>query len=385
MDPCHFLRILVGNLAIKSTLSSKPSSSSKVHTSTSSSSSFFAHIKINPHSQRHVATVPLISDEDPTPHSLASSFDFTKPQIDQLINTNGRTRNLRLNISLYRNPTTSSCAPRKPTLLANITVPIHLPLQESRACILHNGWVALDDQHHNKKANSAAQLLHFTLRVEPDPRFVFRFDGEPECSPQVFQVRGEMKQPVFTCKFSFRDKNNQTQRKGWSITVHDLSGSPVAAASIVTPFVPSPGSNRVCKSNPGAWLIIRPDGDGTWKPWGRLEAWREPNHSNAVGYRFEDADRVTLASSTISSHHGGKFTIDVTSGVTPRGSRDKGFVMSAKVEGSRKCSKTEVEVGVEHVSCTEDAAAFVALAGAMELSMDACKSFIRKLPKELRQ
>ncbi|KAL5056575.1 hypothetical protein RYX36_037257, partial [Vicia faba] len=35
---------------------------------------------------------------------------------------------------------------------------------------------------------------------------------------------------------------------------------------MVTPFVPSPGSNWVKKSNPGAWLILRPGRDGTWKP-----------------------------------------------------------------------------------------------------------------------
>ncbi|BAU00722.1 hypothetical protein VIGAN_10233800 [Vigna angularis var. angularis] len=180
---------------------------------------------------------------------------------------------------------------------------------------------------------------------------------------------------------------------------------------MATPFVPSPGSQRVSRSNPGAWLIIRPGGDGTWKPWGRLEAWREPNNSNAVGYRFQilpaTADPVTLAGSTISSQHGGKFTIDATSGVTPlntpRGSWDlgsgssldfgfepnslfnKGFVMSATVDGEGKCSKPEVEVGVQHVTCTEDAAALVALAAALDLSMDTCKLFSQKLRKELRQ
>lgn len=210
-------------------------------------------------------------------------------------------------------------------------------------------------------------------------------------------------------------KDHSAERKGWSITVHDLSGSPVAAASMVTPFVPSPGSHRVCRSNPGAWLILRPGGDGTWKPWGRLEAWREHN-SSTVGYRFQIlpavASPVTLASSAISSQHGGKFTVDVTSGVTPMnspsgswdlssGSRSgsgsgsdfgleqqmlyKGFVMSATVDGEGKCSRPEVEVGVQHVTCTEDAAAFVALAAAMDLSMDACKLFSQKLRKELRQ
>ncbi|KAK7308133.1 hypothetical protein VNO77_41730 [Canavalia gladiata] len=416
MDPCPFVRILVGNLAVKSPATSKPSFSGKVHPSTTP---FFCEIKLKgvDSGRCNVATVPLITDTDPNPHSLAASFDFSKPQIRKASNKP------LIKIAVYKGRKTSSCVFGSAKLVGKITVPLDLALAESRPCMFHNGWVSLAK---NRNKNSPAQSLHLTVRAEPDPRFVFRFDGEPECSPQVFQVRGDVKQPVFTCKFSFRDKNpvqfssssvnHLAERKGWSITVHDLSGSPVAAASMVTPFVPSPGSQRVSRSNPGAWLIIRPDGDGTWKPWGRLEAWREPSSSNAVGYRFEVfpaiADPVTLAGSTISSQHGGKFTIDVTSGVTPantpHGSWDlgsvsrsgsgsgsdfgleqqflyKGFVMSATVDGERKCSKPEVEVGVQHVTCTEDAAAFVALAAAMDLSMDACKLFSQKLRKELRQ
>ncbi|GAB4825111.1 hypothetical protein Ancab_007987 [Ancistrocladus abbreviatus] len=55
------------------------------------------------------------------------------------------------------------------------------------------------------------------------------------------------------------------ERKGWSITVHDLFGSLVATASMVMPFVTSPGFDRVSRLNPGSWLILRP-GDGTWTP-----------------------------------------------------------------------------------------------------------------------
>lgn len=259
------------------------------------------------------------------------------------------------------------------------------------------------------------------MRVDPDPRFVFEFGSGPECSPQVFQVQGSnIRQPVFSCKFSHRssgesssEKDQHHQRKGWSITIHDLSGSPVAAASMVTPFVPSPGSDRVSRASPGGWLILRP-GDGTWKPWGRLEAWQDHDQPNRVGYRFDlshdIADGLTLAQGTLPARPGGKFTIDgvPSPSVSPNSSVDfgsgssssssssgsecgwwagllmyKGFVMSSTV--GERGGKAEVEVGAQHVTCTEDAAVFVALAAAMELSMDACKPFSHKLRKELRQ
>lgn len=208
------------------------------------------------------------------------------------------------------------------------------------------------------------------------------------------------------------------ERKGWSITIHDLSGSPVAAASMVTPFVPSPGTDRVSRSNPGAWLILRP-GDNTWKPWGRLEAWRERGcrGSNHLGYRFDllpdaavagggDA-AVTVVSSTLSAKTGGKFVIDIGAGASPASSRSssfdlesgdesgsgsgsaswaellyRGFVMSSTVEGGGR--HAEVEVGVQHVACTEDAAAFVAVAAAMDLSVEACRPFSQNLRKGLK-
>lgn len=227
------------------------------------------------------------------------------------------------------------------------------------------------------------------------------------------------------------------ERKGWSITVHDLSGSPVAVASMVTPFVASPGSDRVSRSNPGSWLILRAGVDGTWKPWGRLEAWRERGSSGGLGYRFElvpdsaAAAGIVLAESTISSSKGGSFVIDLGSPAitntntnnnnnnnnnsgsgsgkgkgkgktaspecSPRSSGDfgyglwpycmyRGFVMSGSVggEGSGKSGKKpRVEISAQHVKCTEDAAPFMALSAAVDLSMDACRLFSQKLRKEL--
>ena len=71
--------------------------------------------------------------------------------------------------------------------------------------------------------------------------------------------------------------------------IHDFSGSVVVTASMVTPFVPSTGSDCVSRSNPGAWLILRPDFSSvdTWLPWGGLEAWREQGGKDYIGCRFQ--------------------------------------------------------------------------------------------------
>ena len=53
--------------------------------------------------------------------------------------------------------------------------------------------------------------------------------------------------------------NSEKERKGWTVTIHDLSGATVAAACISTPFVSVKGAGKVSGRNPGAWLILRPD------------------------------------------------------------------------------------------------------------------------------
>ncbi|GMI78466.1 hypothetical protein like AT1G10020 [Hibiscus trionum] len=420
MDPCPFVRLTVANLALKIPVASK-SARSLVHPS---SSPCFCKIKLK-NFPLQIVVVPYIPPDNQFPENQlqtpAATFHLNKADIDKLGAKSIFSTKPCLKIAIYTGRGGSTCGVNSGRLLGKVSLPLDLAGTESRACVFHNGWILV-----GKEANKHSfTQLHLNVKTEPDPRFVFQFDGEPECSPQVFQIRGNIQQPVFTCKFSFRNTGDRNQRsrslqsepcssrswlrslgsvrersgkerKGWSITVHDLSGSPVAAASMVTPFVASPGSDRVSRSNPGSWLILRP-GDGTWKPWGRLEAWRERGSSDGLGYRFElipnkSAAAVVLAESTLSSGKGGKFVIDLGAGsatpvaCSPRSSREfgyRGFVMSARVEGEGKCSKPSVEVSVQHVSCTEDAAGFVALAAAIDLSMDACRLFSQSLRKEL--
>ncbi|XP_059455620.1 uncharacterized protein LOC132185841 [Corylus avellana] len=440
MDPCPFVRLTVGNLALKIPVASKPARS-VVHPS---SSPCFCKVRLK-NFPLQTAVVPFIPPENQFPdghvQTIAATFHLSKSDIERLAGKYIFAGKLSVKISIYTGRRGTTCGVSSGKLIGKVSVPLDLAGAASRACtVFHNGWICV-----GKEAKSSSAQFHLNVKAEPDPRFVFQFDGEPECSPQVFQIQGNIRQPVFTCKFSFRNTGDRAQRsrsmqsesgssrswlssfgsererpgkerKGWSITVHDLSGSPVAAASMVTPFVASPGSDRVSRSNPGSWLILRP-GEGTWKPWGRLEAWRERGGSDGLGYRFElvvpdtGAAGIVLAESTISSHKGGKFLIDLGSGsngratpgcgsspgCSPRSSGDygfglwpycayRGFVMSARVDGDCKSqSKPSVEVSVQHVTCTEDAAVFVALAAAVDLSLDACRLFSQRLRKELCQ
>ncbi|KAL5210422.1 hypothetical protein ABZP36_006045 [Zizania latifolia] len=429
MDPCPFVRVLVGNLALRMPVAPPAAGAGAgVHPSTLEC---YCEIRLGK-MPCQTATAPLViadGSELVAPASsgtVAAVFHLSKADLEWFARKpslfSSKPGPAVLKVAVYAGRKGTSCGVSSGRLLGKAAIPVDLKGAEAKPAVLHGGWIFVGKR--GGKGGSAAAELSLTVRAEPDPRFVFEFDGEPECSPQVLQVRGNMKQPMFTCKFGCRSNSDLRrsmvqperdasgkERKGWSVTVHDLSGSPVALASMVTPFVASPGTDRVNSSNPGAWLILRPAGDGSWEPWGRLECWRErggPGASDSLGYRFNllpGVDHsVPLVESSIGASKGGKFAIDLTStqplsrggtpGCSPRGSGDfsqcslanytyRGFVMSAAVQGEGKCSKPTVEVGVAHVGCAEDAAAFVALAAAVDLSMDACRLFSHKLRKEL--
>ncbi|XP_076951307.1 uncharacterized protein LOC143624605 [Bidens hawaiensis] len=428
MDPCPYVRIVIGSLGLK-------------FSAAAGTTPAYCKIKLKNHNTQFAEITSVVDgDANQLNDQVQACFNLKKSEFDKVVDKSNM-----LKIEVYsgrRSNPVCGFGGGSGKLIGVVTVGLDSEAVEcggNRGCVVvRNGWVGIGDRRSKNPVN-----LHLSIRVERDPRFVFEFDGEPECSPQVFQVNGNVRQAVFTSKFSFRSNRDQNlrsdsslsesnnskswlrsmrndkekaakERKGWSITIHDLSGSPVAMASMVTPFVPSHGTDSVSPSNPGAWLILRP-GQSTWKPWARLEAWRESKCKDSLGYRFEllpdtavsGLDPVTLANSTISLKTGGKFVIDMSNGsspmTTPNGSFGsgsgsssdfefgswahlmyQGFVMSSSVGGAGRGVKPEVEVGIQHVTCTEDAAAFVALAAAMDLCVDACQPFSRKLRPELR-
>lgn len=195
MDPCPFVRVLVGNLGLKFPLSS--------------TSRCYCKIKLKdfPH---QVATIQEEQINSQNPESsncfqkpLAACFSLTKSHIDKIISKWGSS--YKLSIEVYADPDGgSSCGLASGKLLGKVSVALDLRGAESKPSVVHNGWIGVGP---NRRSSSPQLCL--TVKTEPDPRFVFQFDGEPECSPQVFQVQGTVKQAVFTCKFGFRSSSDR--------------------------------------------------------------------------------------------------------------------------------------------------------------------------------
>uniref|UniRef100_A0A2N9FQ19 Uncharacterized protein n=1 Tax=Fagus sylvatica TaxID=28930 RepID=A0A2N9FQ19_FAGSY len=80
----------------------------------------------------------------------------------------------------------TTCGLNSGKLLGIIPVEVDLRAVETRASNILQGWVGIGE---NNKKGSSAQL-YLSVKAEPDPRFVFEFDGELDCSPQVYQLFG---------------------------------------------------------------------------------------------------------------------------------------------------------------------------------------------------
>lgn len=420
MDPCPFARLIIESLALKLQVGTKSGAGAGVHPCTTP-----CYCKISlKNFPSQTALIPLSGNSDGSPpesNTSAAGFHLDPAALRRM---SGRSFSLR--VSVYSGRMGQTCGVRSGKLVGRISVSVDVKGAESKPIVFQSGWVKLGRE--KDPAVQTVAKLHLVVRSEPDPRFVFQFGSEPECSPVVFQIQGNIRQPVFSCKFC-ADRNSRSrslpanftlstpnsnnsrgwvvrslsgekekparERKGWMIMIYDLSGSPVAAASVITPFVPSPGTDRVSRSNPGAWLILRTHGShvSSWKPWGRLEAWRERGPVDGLGYKFELVTEngptrtgIPIAEATMSMKKGGQFCIDKrdsSPGLSLMRSPVRGFVMGSTVEGEGKVSKPLVQVGVQHVTCMADAALFIALSAAVDLSMDACRLFSQKLRKEL--
>jgi hypothetical protein len=148
MDPCPFVRLTVGNLALKIPVASKPARS-VVHPS---SSPCFCKIRLK-NFPLQTAVVPFITPENQFPeghvHNGSATFHLSKSDLDKVAGKSIFAGKLSLRISIYTGRRGTTCGVNSGRLLAKA---------------------------------------------------------------QVFQIQGNIRQPVFTCKFSFRSTSDRNQR-----------------------------------------------------------------------------------------------------------------------------------------------------------------------------
>lgn len=185
MDPCPFVRIVIGNLAL-----SFPTKSN--------SSSFYCKLKLKglPSSPSQLTDVSLLpSERDAVESKIHSCFTLSRSEVERLTDKSKKVLPC-LKVEVYRRGIGGCGFGNSGKLLGCYLIKLDFTFffENNGRVVIQNGWVGVGEK----------MKLHLNVRAEPDPRFVFRFDGEPECSPQVFQVNGNVKQPVFTCKFGMR-------------------------------------------------------------------------------------------------------------------------------------------------------------------------------------
>ncbi|CAA2962204.1 Hypothetical predicted protein [Olea europaea subsp. europaea] len=422
MDPQAFIRLSIGSLGIRIPGASLTAARSDIH---ALSSSCVCEIRLRGFPVQTIS-IPLISSPETNPdtHSIASSFYLEESDLKAMLAPGCfYTSHACLEIAVFTGRKGSHCGVGiKRQQIGTFKLEVGPEWGQGKPVILFNGWIGIGKNR--QESGKAGAELHLRVKLDPDPRYVFQFEDDTKLSPQIVQLQGTIKQPIFSCKFS-RDRVSQVdplstfwsssadgvyqdierrERKGWKVKIHDLSGSAVAAAFITTPFVPSTGCDWVAKSNPGAWLIVRPDAcqPESWHPWGKLEAWRERGIRDYVCCRFhllsegQEGGELLMSEILMNAEKGGEFFIDTDRQVraaaatplpSPQSSGDfaalspvvGGFVMSCRVQGEGKCSKPLVQLAMRHVTCVEDAAIFMALAAAVDLSIEACRPFRRKI------
>lgn len=192
MEPCPFVRILVESLTLKFPIASRPAGSG-IHPSTTPC---FCKIRLKNFSSQ-TDILPL----DDHPSTVSSAVFHLDP--DHIRRFSARPTSLR--VSVYTGRMGSTCGVRAGKLLGHVRVGVDLGAEpEGRAVVFQSGWVAIG------REGKPSARLHLVVRSEPDPRFVFQFGGEPELSPVVFQIQGNIRQPVFSCKFS-ADRNYRSR------------------------------------------------------------------------------------------------------------------------------------------------------------------------------
>ena len=203
MDPQAFIRLSVGSLGLRVPKSASIPTKSELHAFSSPCS---CEIRLRGFPAQSTS-VPLISSPDATPDSntIASSFYLEESDLKALLapgcfyNTHAC-----LEVCVFTGRKGTHCGVGvKRQQIGTFRLQVGPEWGERKPVILFSGWIGIGK---NKPDTGKPGVeLHLRVKVDPDPRYVFQFEDLTKLSPQIVQLQGSIKQPIFSCKF-IRDR-----------------------------------------------------------------------------------------------------------------------------------------------------------------------------------
>lgn len=203
MDPQAFIRLSIGSLGLRIPGTTLNSEKSGIH---ALSSPCLCEIRLRGFPVQ-TTSVPLISTPEATPdsHSIASSFYLEESDLKALLAPGCfYSTHACLEIAVFMGRKGSHCGVSiKRQQIGTFKLEVGPEWGEGKSVILFNGWIGIGK---NKQENGKPGAeLHLRVKLDPDPRYVFQFEDVTRLSPQIVQLQGSIKQPIFSCKFS-RDR-----------------------------------------------------------------------------------------------------------------------------------------------------------------------------------
>jgi hypothetical protein len=200
MDPQAFIRLSIGSLGLRSTGIEPNTGKSGIQRL---SSTYVCEIRLRGFPVQ-TSSVPLITSAEVIrdTQNIASSFYLEESDLKALL-APGCFYNPHacLEIAVFSGKKGSHCGVGvKRQQIGIFKMQVGPEWGEGKPVILFNGWTGIGK---NKQENGKPGAeLHLKVKLDPDPRYVFRFEDITTLSPQIVLLQGSIKQPIFSCKFS---------------------------------------------------------------------------------------------------------------------------------------------------------------------------------------
>ena len=204
MDPQDFIRLSIGSLGLRIPVPASKAVKGANHASASVCS---CEIRLRGFPIQ-TAPVQLISspEANPDPHSNPIVFYLEKSDVMALMASGCfQTPQPFLEVVVYlgRKKRSNCSVTSRKQQLGSFRVRVSPEWGNGKPSMVHDGWIGIGK--HKQEAGRPGPELHLRVKLDPDPRYVFQFEDETLLSPQIVQIQGTIKQPIFSCKFS-RDR-----------------------------------------------------------------------------------------------------------------------------------------------------------------------------------